>query len=130
LTGIAVQEYRPNLGTQVEESGVVMQVSRGAEVASPDAGSVELPSECRCGGTGAYTVNIAIAGAVVSDQRMCVEHGLYPRARVYDTNHCRTGVVMEVTKNIMGLFAWLRPEDGGTEWQTSVGSLRPPQDAA
>jgi len=84
---------------------------------------------CLCDGTGAYTVEIVLADAVVSDRRLCLVHGLTPRARVLDTTTGRVGVVMEVVSTSNGDRAFLRPPDGGIEWSTTVGSLRPPQGA-
>lgn len=84
--------------------------------------------DCRCRGTGAYTVEISLADAVVTDQRLCVEHGLHPRARVYDIAKCQVGEVMEITDNSVSV--WLRPPNGGREWKTTVESLRPPKGAS
>jgi hypothetical protein len=80
---------------------------------------------CPCGGTGAYAVDIPLADAMVSDLRLCLDHGLTPRARLLDTATGRTGELMEVTGKGHLRRAWLRPVTGGTEWSTSVGSLRP-----
>jgi len=102
-----------------------MQVSQRAETAASAA--PKPPSACRCGGTGVYTVDITLADAVVSDQRICVEHGLRPKTRVYDSTKGCVGEVMEVVKHINGYSVWLRPTDGGTEWKTTVGALQPLQ---
>jgi hypothetical protein len=80
---------------------------------------------CRCGGTGAYTAEIVLADAVVSDRRLCIEHGLGLRALVYDSTRGCNGVVMEVVRDSTGISVWLRSAGGGTEWKTHVGSLRP-----
>lgn len=85
---------------------------------------------CLCDGTGAYTVEILLADAVVPDRRLCLVHGLAARSRVYDTTTGRIGVVMEVVSHTAGDSVWLRPPDGGTEWKTTVGSLRPPREAS
>src|SRR4051812_33043395 len=78
---------------------------------------------CPCGGTGAYTVNIPLADAVVSDLRLCLEHGLTPRARLLDTTTERVGELMDVT--VASRRVWLRPVGGGREWSADIGSLRP-----
>lgn|SRR3954463_6217916 len=83
------------------------------------------PTDCRCGSTGSYVVNIALADAVVSDQRLCLTHGLTPRARLFDTTTGRVGELMDVTGSGDARRAWLRPVGGGQEWSTSVDSLRP-----
>jgi hypothetical protein len=85
---------------------------------------------CLCDGTGAYTVEIVLADAVVSDRRLCLVHGLRARSRVYDSTTGRLGVVMEVAATGPGDRAWLRPPGGGLEWSTTVGSLRPPQESS
>lgn len=84
----------------------------------------DLP-DCPCKGTGAYTVEIPLTDAVVSDRRLCLTHGLYHRARVLDTTTGRIGEVMDVISTSHGDRAYLRPSGGGKEWSTSVGSLRP-----
>jgi len=100
-----------------------MQVSQGAKM----PGSATAPAElCRCKGTGAYTVEIALKDAVVSDRRLCLDHGLSRRARVYDTTTGRVGLVMDVIATSHGTRVYLRPPEGGREWATGVDSLRPP----
>lgn len=104
-----------------------MQVRQGTTIPgsdTPSAGS----TPCRCGGTGAYTVEIALKDAVVSDRRLCLEHGLSRRARVYDTTTGRTGLVMDVVAAGTGTRVYLRPPEGGREWTAAVDSLRPPED--
>lgn len=81
--------------------------------------------ECCCGGTGAYTVEIKLADAVVSDRRLCLVHGLKPRARLLDIGTQRVGELMEVTGQDPYRRAWLRPVNGGKEWDTHVDTLRP-----
>jgi hypothetical protein len=85
------------------------------------------PSDCPCGGTGAYTVDIRLADAVVSDQRLCLKHGLTPRTQLLDTTTQRVGELMEVTGTDPYRRAWLRPVNGGREWDTHIDSLRPAQ---
>jgi hypothetical protein len=103
-----------------------MQVRQDAKTAD-DAGAPSEPPHCRCGGTGAYIVMIALADAVVSDRRLCLDPGLKPRAPLLDTTTERVGELMEVTGNGPYRRAWLRPIGGGREWSTDVGSLRPPE---
>lgn len=102
-----------------------MQVRQSTAIPGSDTASAGT-DPCRCGGTGAYTVEIALADAVVSDRRLCPEHGLYRRARVLDTTTGRVGLLMDVITTSRGTRAYLRPPDGGKEWTTNVDSLRPP----
>jgi hypothetical protein len=100
-------------------------MGRPGDDASPSAAPTPQPDACPCNGSGAYTVTIPLADAIVSDRRLCLDHGLTPRARLLDTTTGRTGELMEVTGQGDLRRAWLRPVAGGTEWSTSVGSLRP-----
>lgn len=86
---------------------------------------MSIPTECPCKGTGAYVVDITLADAVVSDRRLCLDHGLTPRAKLLDTTTERVGELMEVITTSHGPRAFLRPPGGGREWSTSVGNLRP-----
>lgn len=90
----------------------------------PDTGA---PAPCRCRGTGAYVVNIPVADAVVSDRRLCLDHGLTPRALLMDnaTPDKRLGELMDVTGEDPDRRAHLRPVGGGCEWSTAVEDLRP-----
>lgn len=101
-----------------------MQARQGAKI--PSSAALAGSTACRCGGTGAYTVEIALKDAVVSDRRLCPDHGLGRRARVYDTTTGRTGLVMDVIATSRGTRVYLRPAEGGREWTTSIDSLRPP----
>lgn len=103
-----------------------MQVSPGTKMPGSNAATPTDPTHCRCGGTGAYTVEIALKDAVVSDRRLCLDHGLSRRARVYDTTTGRVGLVMDVIITSRGTRAYLRPPQGGREWTSGVDSLRPP----
>ena len=103
-----------------------MQASRGLRAPALNDVAPTGPVDCRCGGTGAYVVEIALADAVVSDRRLCHEHGLYRRARVQDTSTGRAGLVMDVITTNRGNRVYLRPPEGGKEWTTNIDSLRPP----
>lgn len=90
----------------------------------PDTGT---PASCRCRGTGAYVVNIPLADAVISDRRLCLIHGLTPRALLVDdgTPDKRLGELMDVTGSDPHRRAHLRPVGGGREWSTEIKNLRP-----
>lgn len=75
-------------------------------------------TSCRCNGTGAYTVEIPIAGAVVSTERPCPAHvppSTPVRDLAFDTQEKRLGEVMaepgEYSKDY-----YLRDPGGGVEW--------------
>jgi hypothetical protein len=72
-------------------------------------------------------VDIPIADAVVSDRRLCLDHGLTPRALLVDngTPDKRLGELMDVTGSDPHRRAHLRPVGGGREWSTDVENLRP-----
>jgi len=82
-----------------------------------------MQPECRCKGTGAYTVEVALADAVVLDERICLDHGLIHRAPLLDTTTGRVGELMDVA--LASHRVWLRPIGGGREWSADVGGLRP-----
>lgn len=100
-----------------------MQVRQDTKTDDDSATARPLP--CRCGGTGAFTIDIKLADAVVSDRRLCLVHGLTPRRLLLDTSTQRVGELMEVTGTGPYRRAWLRPPNGGKEWDTHVGNLRP-----
>lgn len=83
--------------------------------------------ECRCDGSGTYTVSIPIADAVVSDRRQCPVHGHVPggeRLLVRDhTNHGRVGEVMDRRTTSDGVRLDLRPPGGGREWLADPACL-------
>lgn len=82
---------------------------------------------CRCAGTGFYTIEISLDGAVVIDQRVCIDHGLIHRGAFLDAATNRVGELMEVT--LASNRVWLRPIGGGREWSADVGCLRPARQA-
>ena len=79
------------------------------------------PEDCRCDGSGIYTVSIPVADAVVPIERQCPVHGQAHtpvRQLAFDTSTKRIGeVVQEPTQR--GYFQQysLRPVGGGLEWE-------------
>ena len=86
-------------------------------------------SKCRCDGSGAYTVSIPVADAVVSIPRQCPVHGgqvLPERTLVRDrANHSRVGEVMDQRSTSDGPRLDLRPPGGGREWVADPAHLEP-----
>lgn len=84
--------------------------------------------DCRCDGSGTYTVSIPIADAVVSDQRQCPVHGQMqgrPRQLVRDRTRGRVGEVMDQRSTSDGIRLDLRPPGGGREWLADPLNLEP-----
>jgi hypothetical protein len=91
------------------------------------------PGSCRCDGTGAYTVSIPIANAVVSIQRECPVHGQPPqpvRQLALDTSTRRVGEVMQepASRSYWQQYS-LRPAGGGREWTVKPRNVRLLDDA-
>lgn len=82
-----------------------------------------MPTDCRCGGTGAYTVEISVADAVVLVRRLCIDH-IARRALVRERNgDKRTAEVMDIIKTSRGTLVYLRSPGGGKEWTADVDAL-------
>lgn len=88
------------------------------------------PSGCRCGGTGAYTAEIPVSGAVVLVRRICVAH-IGRRALLRDRSRpARIGEFMDTAETSGGTRVYLRPRGGGLEWEADPEALEPVEDAA
>lgn len=94
---------------------------------------MKAPPECRCNGSGTYTVSIPIADAVVIDERQCPVHGQPPhrlRPLVRDRIRGRVGEVMDQRNTSDGVRLDLRAPGGGREWLADPAHLEPVQRGA
>ena len=87
-----------------------------------------LSADCRCGGSGTYTVSIPVADALVSATRQCSFHGQPPplnRPLAFDTATNCIGEVMDTAdaQGSQNLY-WLRPIGGGREWTVHPQNLQ------
>lgn len=99
-----------------------MQASRSLKLSDDNEETPTEAPDCRCGGTGVYTVEVSLADAVVLIHRVCLNHVVH-RARVKDRTTGRIGEVMETS--IARNLAWLRPPGGGREWESRGENLEP-----
>lgn len=83
------------------------------------------PAPCRCAGTGAYTAEVPLSGAVVLVQRLCVAH-VARRTLVRERERpARIGEVMDIVKTSQGIRVYLRARGGGREWDVDLDALEP-----